>query len=219
MQERYAAGKNTKTAWNGKQFTSILDHPSTTAFFQGKDEAEISDMVDSVVFAHMVGHSPLKAKTARSNEELRGASFVQLASSHGIDFKTLQALHKKSGKGHLDMEVWWREQALHASVHVEHGGEASMEHLERDTKNPFEATFMETFKAQRSKKNRATKVAMNAKTSKTATMVVGAAAATKSTAEVTTKTHRATKVAMNIKTSKAVKTVATAAAKSTAEGR
>ena len=210
MQQRYAT-KKSKTAFNGKEFTSILDHPSTAAFFQGKDETEIANMVDSVVFAHMVGHSAFNTKPARTNAELRGASFVQLAASHGITFKTLQALHKKSGKGHLDMEIWWREQALHASVHMEQSGEASMEHLERDAKNHLENTLLETFQAETSKKNRASKVAMKAKTSKATKM-----AATKSTAETSAKKIRASKVAMNVKTPEMSKTAQTSQAKMTA---
>ena len=111
-----ARAKNTPmTAWNGEKFHSILDHPSTARFFEGKDEAEIHDMVESAVFAHFVGHGHAlhKKKAARTEEhELAGASFVQLAAKHGVDFATLQALHKKSGKGHHDMEIWWREQPL-----------------------------------------------------------------------------------------------------------
>ena len=156
MQQSLSQKIKYKTAFNGEQFTSILDHPSTAHFFEGKEEKEIAHMAESALFAHMVGHSAYNTKRARSSKnELSGAAFVQLAAKHGVDFKTLQALHQKSGKGHLDMEIWWREQALHSSVHVESGGEASFEHLERDMTNPLETTLIEQWQRKQSATKRA----------------------------------------------------------------
>lgn len=156
LRAREAEGKTPKTAFDGSKFHSILDHPSTSRFFEGKGEAEIIDMVESTVFAHFVGHGHAlhKKKKARTSEaELAGTSFVQLAAAHGVDFATLQRLHQKSGKGHHDMEVWWREQALHPSVHLG-GHEAAVEFEDElhASRNPLELSFMEMFQAEKAKK-------------------------------------------------------------------
>ena len=156
LRARESRGKTPKTAFDGTKFHSILDHPSTARFFEGKDEAEIMDMVESVVFSHFVGHGDsLHRKTrARSTEsELSGASFVQLAAAHGVDFATLRRLHQKSGKGHRDMEVWWREQALHPSVHVS-GDEAAVGLSEElhASRSVLELSLLEVFRALSRKK-------------------------------------------------------------------
>ena len=186
MQQSLSQKIKYKTAFNGEQFTSILDHPSTAHFFEGKEEKEIAHMAESALFAHMVGHSAYNTKRARSSKnELSGAAFVQLAAKHGVDFKTLQALHQKSGKGHLDMEIWWREQALHSSVHVESGGEASFEHLERDMTNPLETTLIEQWQRKQSATKRAQLATATMATKATATKAT-ATTATATTATATT---------------------------------
>lgn len=158
MRARASERGSPKTAYNGEKFHSILDHPSTARFFEGKDESEIKHMIDSAVFAHFVGHGhPLhQKKAARTSEkELRGTSFVQLAAKHGVDFETLRVLHEKSGKGHHDMEIWWREQALHPSVHVD-AGSPSVELSEEmhAGSNPLEMSFIQIFQAEKAKKMR-----------------------------------------------------------------
>jgi hypothetical protein len=193
LRARHAEGKTPKTAYNGEKFHSILDHPSTAHFFEGKDEAEITDMVESAVFAHFVGHghSLHKKKKARVNEaELASSSFVQLAAAHGVDFKTLKALHKKSGKGHHDMEIWWREQALHASVHVDNGPNVGPEDELRASVSPLELSFMEVFQAETAdKKTRAAKTATASVTAKaTMAMASNAVTAPQVTGEETTAT-------------------------------